>query len=210
MTSEQEVADALYLPYLPEKSGWSWADLGMYGIHEYACKRGNGLNWSVSEDLMHPGLPLPVKTDPFAISPQVGPYIKAEASSSYLGDSLGSRYNDLPFSPEVPQLPITTRMPSELVAQNHLGSRGLIQPQPYRLKRETSSESEPKYGEFGGSTSRGRQPNSLSYLQPSEQWLPDRATSEGLMNPYSSRSNRGYSQAPLGSDTGDLIDSWPR
>ena len=210
MSSEQEVANALYLPYLPEKSGWSWADLGMYGIHEYACKRGNGLDWSVSEDLMHPILPLPVKTDPFAMSPPVGPHIKAESSSSYLSDSLGSRYIDLPFSPAVPQLPITTRMPSELVAQNHLGSRGHGQPQLYRLKRETSSESGSRYGDLGGGTSHGRQPTDLNYLEPPEPWLQERATSDGRMNPYSSRSNRGYSQAPLGSDTGDLIDSWSR
>ena len=111
-TSELFVAETLKLPYQQDKNGWSWAELGLIGIHEFAARRLTPLQCT------------PIDHDVDVSPPPASDWGSPDtASSSYMPQATSPNTEQVAYTaqrklgyPEVALgVPYSPRLPSEII-----------------------------------------------------------------------------------------------
>ena len=192
--SEESVAQTLKLPFQPEKSGWSWADLGLLGVHNYAARRATKLHRSPECLSTQPSpSPLSETESRFSTASSLAPQ---EIFSSFEEDSPSAAdYRQTNFLKPMPTVSYTSRMPSEIISSSRVHSSH--QGKGRSDKRVAKSLTSQPYS-YQSSDLYGQPPHSeqQSYFGAPEQWptqtqvrdLPP----EGWASPYSSAPSQVY------------------
>ena len=120
--SENIIASKLKVPYLPERKGWSWADLGLHGVHDYVVRMATPLQSLQKSYLVH--LPKSPQSEVGMLTSLSSADISPNVVSSYHGDTSNLHYQSFSASPQYPPIPSAPLLPSQLIARSRNLSHG--------------------------------------------------------------------------------------
>lgn len=200
------------LPFQPEKSGWSWADLGLLGIHDYAARRATTLRWSPGYPSTQPSpSPLSETESHFSVPSSLAP--RSMFPSFAEDPRSATSHRETNFLRPVPTMSYASPMPSEIISSSrvrtqhrekrHGDKRVARKPtsQPYEHQPVDMYGQSPlvEHDNYVGAPERWQQQTSMASMTP-ETWA----------SPYSSPSSQSYYGSSPSPGSNAFIDTWPR
>ncbi|KAL9126359.1 MAG: hypothetical protein Q9217_004577 [Psora testacea] len=109
---ERTVAGKLNLPYLPEKKGWSWAELGLHGVHDYVARTATPLQRVPNYHFVPSSKPPQLEIG--ALASSSSGVVRCDMLSQYNNGSPGMHYQSFSTSPQYPPVSCAPLLPSHL------------------------------------------------------------------------------------------------
>ncbi|KAL9095154.1 MAG: hypothetical protein Q9163_006522 [Psora crenata] len=210
--SEQTVAGKLKLPYLPDRKAWSWADLGLHGVHDYITRAATPLHRMPS----HRPVPSQSKSQQAGLGTLTSSppgVVQSGLVSPYSTDFSSIHYPSFSTSPQYPPVTCAPLLPSQMLAGPRYSScpcdmapyhktegKGVPCDIPEHRDRARYHKGFWKQGSTGGD--RGR----TYYGQPPP---ADTAMSAEWISPFPTASLKESCGLPPTNDSSDFMHPWP-